>query len=280
MSRRIFISYANEAMSWSLKRIGRQAQRLGIFDEVILYTPQDLPEEVRAHPLMEYSRGAGYWLWKPYIIQHTLDTHAAGDVVVYADAGCTLRKSFAWQVLFGLMNKYDSIAFQYTEEEYPEWAKWGSTSAKMKVWTKKATLTFLDSYLGSQEYREENLVLGGFLLLKGKSNTFLHEWKRLVSSHPELVMDPAPEELSEQHPEYVGHRHEQCFLCPLSLRDAHTLVLPEALERYTPDAPVWASRVRATSFWDGVRRLLPIYLRAWMGNDFVNKIKSTITRHR
>ena len=267
-------------MAWSLKRIGRHARRLGVFDEVILYTPQDLPDEVRAHPLMQYPRGAGYWFWKPYIIQHTLDTHADGDIVVYADAGCTLRKSFAWQALFGLMDKYDSITFQYAEEEYPEWAKWGSTSAKMKVWTKRATLEFLDEYLGSREYREENLVLGGFILMKRKTNALLQEWKSLISSHPELVMDPNPEELSEQPPGYAGHRHEQCFLCPLSLRDAHTLVLPETLERYFPDAPVWASRVRAASFREGVRRLIPIYFRAWLGNDFADKFKHYLTGRR
>ena len=40
----VFISYANEAMAFSLRRIGRQARRLGIFDEVILYTPSDVPD--------------------------------------------------------------------------------------------------------------------------------------------------------------------------------------------------------------------------------------------
>ena len=34
LSKLVFISYANEAMAYSLKRIGRQARKLGIFDEV------------------------------------------------------------------------------------------------------------------------------------------------------------------------------------------------------------------------------------------------------
>jgi hypothetical protein len=33
MSKVIFISYANEAMAYSLKRIGRQERTMGIFDE-------------------------------------------------------------------------------------------------------------------------------------------------------------------------------------------------------------------------------------------------------
>ena len=32
-------------------------------------------------------RGAGYWVWKPYILLDTLNTVAEGTVVVYSDAG-------------------------------------------------------------------------------------------------------------------------------------------------------------------------------------------------
>ena len=85
--KRIFIAYADAALAYSLKRIGRQARRLKVFDEVILYTPADLPENIKVHPLMQYSRGGGYWLWKPWLIQKTLRDHTPGDVVVYADAG-------------------------------------------------------------------------------------------------------------------------------------------------------------------------------------------------
>ena len=64
-----FISYADGNMTYSLRRIGRQARRLGIFDEVILYTPDMLPAYIRQSPLMQYPRGGGYWSWKPAIIE-------------------------------------------------------------------------------------------------------------------------------------------------------------------------------------------------------------------
>ena len=68
----IFISYADGNMSYSLKRIGRQARRLGIFDEIILYTPEMLPDYIRNSALMQYPRGGGYWSWKPAILTETL----------------------------------------------------------------------------------------------------------------------------------------------------------------------------------------------------------------
>ena len=45
--RKIFISYADDNMRYSLKRIGKQAKRLGIFDEIILYTPDMMPAYVK-----------------------------------------------------------------------------------------------------------------------------------------------------------------------------------------------------------------------------------------
>ena len=59
MSKVVFISYANEAMAYSLKRIGRQARKLGIFDEILLFTPADVPDYARKSPLFECPRGAG-----------------------------------------------------------------------------------------------------------------------------------------------------------------------------------------------------------------------------
>lgn len=83
-------------MAWSLNRIGRQARRLGIFDEVILYTPQDLSEEVRTHPLMQYSRGAGKanlllneWqrliLYYPFMVMAPGKTELAAETKDFVD---------------------------------------------------------------------------------------------------------------------------------------------------------------------------------------------------
>ena len=141
--KKVFIAYADAARAYSLKRIGRQARRLRIFDEVILYTPADLSEEIKTHPLMQYRRGGGYWIWKPWLIQQTLREHAPGDIVVYVDAGSTLRKSPEWERLFELMDRYDTLCFQYAET-VPEFARWGNASTKIKYWTKKSALTFLD----------------------------------------------------------------------------------------------------------------------------------------
>ena len=268
----VFISYANEAMAYSLKRIGRQARKLGIFDEVILYTPSDVPDYVRKSPLFACPRGAGYWCWKPALIYETLQRYEEGTIVVYVDAGCTLRKSPEWARLLGKMDDYDTICFQYAESQ-PQWERWGAGTARIKHWTKKKTLDFVKDYFHNPEVGELCQIMGGVLFMKGKENTVLKVWNDLIFSRPDLIMDPTPEELTDQEPYFAGHRHDQSILTPLAVSDSRTLVLPEVSEAYRPDSFVWASRVRARN----VREYIPIqikhYLRIWLGDGLFERIK-------
>ena len=275
MSQVIFISYANEAMAYSLKRIGRQARRLGIFDEVILYTPADVPSYVRESALFSCARGAGYWCWKPALIHETLQKYEDGTIVVYVDAGCTLRKSPEWKSLLDKMSEYDTICFQYAESQ-PQWERWGAGSARIKHWTKKKTLDFVKEYFHNPEAGELCQIMGGVLFMKGKENHVLKVWNDLIFSRPDLIMDPTPEELAEQEPFFAGHRHDQSILTPLAASDPRTLVLPEVSEAYRPDSFVWASRIRARN----VREYLVIqakhYLRIWLGNGLFERIKRVV----
>ena len=275
MSKTVFISYANDAMAYSLKRIGRQARRLGIFDEVLLYPPADVPDYVRESPLFACPRGAGYWSWKPALIQETLRKYPEGTVVVYVDAGCTLRKSPEWGEFLKQMETYDTICFQYAENQ-PQWEKWGAGSARIKYWTKKKTLDFVREYFQMPEAGELCQIMGGILFMKGRDNSVLKTWNDLMFSHPELIMDPTPEELADQNPGFAGHRHDQAILTPLAVSDPTALVLPEVSEAYRPDSFVWASRVRARNWREYLVIQAKHYLRIWLGDERFERLKSRI----
>ena len=273
MPKTVFISYANEAMAYSLKRIGRQARRLGLFDEVILYTPADVPQYVRESPLFSCPRGAGYWCWKPSLIYETLQRHEEGTVVVYVDAGCTLRKSPQWSEYLAQMKEYDTICFQYADNQ-PQWEKWGSKSSRIKYWTKAATLDFIERYFADPSVGEYNQIMGGILFMKGRENRLLKTWLDIMFSRPELIMDPTAEELAAQRPYFAGHRHDQAILTPLAMKDPAALVLPEISEAYRPDSFAWASRVRARNLGEYLIIQAKHYLRIWLGDGLFERIKS------
>jgi hypothetical protein len=59
------------------------------FDSVHVFSPIDIDEEFynKNIEILQNSRGAGYWLWKPYFINKVLKSVKDGDVVFYVDAG-------------------------------------------------------------------------------------------------------------------------------------------------------------------------------------------------
>ena len=273
----IFIAYADEKMAYSLKRIGHQAKRLGIFDEIILYTPQDLPDDLKATPLMQNSYGGGYWAWKPWIIQHTLDTHENGDVVCYVDAGCTLHGNRnEWNNYLKLIGQYDTILFQYPDE-MPVWERFGTTSTKIKHWTKKKSVLFYDDLLGNDEWREHNKILGGFLFAKGKNNPIIETWLDMVFNHPDIIDDSGVFE--DQFPFFVRHKHDQPMLTALSCKFSdRCIVLPELLDEGPEDAAVVAERVRVANFGQYLIWVSKKGIKKLMGQQFVSRIKSIVKR--
>lgn len=273
--KKIFIAYADAALAYSLKRIGRQARKLKLFDEVILYTPDDLSDEMKSHPLMQHSRGGGYWSWKPWLIQKTLREHTPGDIVVYVDAGSTLRKSPEWDRLFSLMEQYDTLCFQYAET-VPEFARWGSESTRIKYWTKKQLLTFFDNYFQDTAYRENCKIMGGLLFMKNPENSLLRQWLDITLNHPELIVDPTPEEMQDQEPGFAYHKHEQSVITALAYYDKTVCMLPETYEKYSPDTFAWASRCRAANFREYVTWKLKTEARHLLGDGTIDRIKQRI----
>ena len=108
----VFITYADDRFKVSTDRITRQARRSGVFDRIVRYSPKDLPDYVRSSPLFSGTKGGGYWCWKPYIISHALEQCEIGDIVVYADAGCSVNAdSPEWAEFKRLLQDHSAIYF-------------------------------------------------------------------------------------------------------------------------------------------------------------------------
>lgn len=267
----IFIAYADEKMAFSLKRIGRLAKRLNIFDEVILYSPTDLPEDFKSIQLMQHSYGGGYWAWKPWIIQHTLDTHQDGDIVCYVDAGCTLNKAPEWNEYLNLMQLYDTLLFEYPDE-MSIWKKFGSTSTKIKHWTKKESILFYDELNGEKEWREHNKIWGGSVWAKGKNNPIIKEWLDIIYNHPEVIDDSGV--FDEQFPFFARHKHDQPTLTALSCKyKDNCYLLTESADGSHPNAPIIAERIRVKNGWEYIIYLFKKYVRKVVGLETINKLK-------
>tara|TARA_R110002167_G_scaffold307871_1_gene512452 strand:- start:258 stop:1094 length:837 start_codon:yes stop_codon:yes gene_type:complete len=80
------------------ERLTNQAKACGHFDSTRLYTDLDLKKKKtfwnRHGEWFEKTKGFGYWAWKPYFILNELNNLVDGDVLMYADGGCEIGRSW------------------------------------------------------------------------------------------------------------------------------------------------------------------------------------------
>lgn len=199
--KKTFVTYGDDNYRESLERIGREARATGVFDSVRLYTPADLPEPFASYT-RAYPRGGGYWLWKPFVIVSELDRAAEGDIVVYADAGCTLMPHADWQRYFDAVDGREELFFL--------------AEGKSAKWCKKEVF----DYFGTRRdaWKNASQVQATFIIArKSGRNEVLRRWYDLAVAHPELFVDAAAG--SEQHPRFREHRHDQAARLPPRRRE-------------------------------------------------------------
>lgn len=88
------VSFADLYLSYTLKRMKKQAESFSLFDGYFFYDQNKLDPDFkdRFKNILNYKyRGFGYWCWKPQIILKTLETIEEGSILIYADSGCNLN---------------------------------------------------------------------------------------------------------------------------------------------------------------------------------------------
>lgn len=278
---KIFISYGDNAFKKALKRIGKEAKSLKLFDKVILYTEKDLPNYIINSPIFSFKRGGGYWLWKAYLINKTLENSKEGDIIIYADAGCVLNPSKEWQDYFNFLEEFNAIFFQFKPIEYG-WKQYENKSAKIKYWLKQSAINYFQHLFKDTEWLEYNKIMGGAILVKKSPKlTIINEWLKIKLFRPELLMDPFGNELNENQTFLSAHRHDQALLTPLVYffkEKEKLLVLPESSES-NPKAPIYAARKRGPNkiplVWS-----LKNKIRAFLSDQTYEKLKNVLKRSK
>lgn len=244
--KKIFITYANENFALSERQILKEARALGIFDKCIGYNPKDLPEYVKANPLMAFARGGGYWCWKPYVIWKTLQDYPDA-IVVYADAGCKLQPGAEWNKWFCYLEKCDTLITAYRPDFDYEWEYNGQmVGVECERWIKKSMLDYFDALFQSDDWHLYPSLWAGFIIARSKSK-LINEWFRFVELYPELISDDIMNTEQLQHDSYVAHRHDQSALTALAYwgieNGWNIKIIPETGESTQDAAVVGARRI-------------------------------------
>lgn len=188
------ISYAN------VKFIPHQlfhaftAKFVGKADRVIMYGPKSIDNEFRAkhERILSCPRGAGLWLWKPYVCLKALSGMNNGDYLFYADSGSYYVDRLSFLRDWMTRNSCDLLPFSLHLIE--------------KFYTKQSLFSLLGC--DGVEYRDTWQVLATCFMVRKTSETvdFFSEYLRLAGL-PGVLEDPGSHE--EQLDGFVAHRHDQ-----------------------------------------------------------------------
>lgn len=233
-----FITFGDKKFQNSIDRIEKQANDIGVFDNIIIYTDDWLKEQkefwdVHKDFVENNPRGYGYWLWKAYITKKTLSFMNDNDILCYADAGCTINKHGVKRIMeyFDILNQsnYGTLSFELEHIEYR--------------WTKKDLAIALgasDSILYSP-----SLIATSFLLRKCENSIkVVDEWYNYGCNYHLIDDTPSIEPNSEG---FIENRHDQAIFS--ILRKLHgTVVLQNEVDisYYSPQMhlPIWGTRIR------------------------------------
>lgn len=197
------LNYADGEPFKSYQKINTKTSKwFGKADEVIEYSSKDIPQSYKdAHSnIFKYKRGAGLWLWKPFIINKVLNIIDDGDWLLYLDAGTTVIRDLNYIV-------------DHTKEQ-------GLDIFLMEQPLLSRQFTKRECYIKmGLEDHGENQVLGLLLLLRKSSSSvkFVNEWLQLCEDEEMISPNIFHPEI-EEFPDFCSHREDQSVLNLLRLK--------------------------------------------------------------
>ena len=161
-----------------------------------VFTPADLSKEFceRNSETLQMSRGAGYWVWKPFLIMNYTASYPDGELIPYSDAGALLRAEAS------------NVIALVDDNKIHVWAMDGAT---IENWTDPKVLDKLKVNLAS--YKDPLIWSGGIV---ARNSRILRDFAELWLS---LCEEPAllrPDSFSkyEKPKGFIWHRHDQSLL--------------------------------------------------------------------
>jgi hypothetical protein len=188
------------------RRLLKQSMQLDLFDGYILYTPDQLKEEFQKHAefIRSNPRGYGYWIWKPYVIQKTMQMLKDGDVLLYMDCGCELDAAKRHR-LHATMKLVETELLMGT-----------CTGHDDQTYTKRDLVECIQPPLDCLSTVQHQ---AGVLLwyVCPKTRQLVDEWYTLCCDYRNIDDSPS---LSPNVANFVEHRHDQSVFSLLTKKHA------------------------------------------------------------
>jgi hypothetical protein len=212
--KKYYINFAHNGFVKSQEYALEKAKSFGF--ETKGYTMNDLEENFRIqnNSILSLNRGAGYWIWKPYIILDAFEKMNDGDFLIYMDSGAYLMKSP--DDILRMINHKGVLTFSLGIH-------------KQSTWCKGDCFVEIFGEDGRDLYKDELQIFASFVFFRkcDYSVKFVKKWLELCCRY-ELVTDSPSQ--SPNYSDFKEHRHDQSLLSLLVYKDDIM---------YIPDVTQW-----------------------------------------
>ncbi len=234
-----FLTYSDSNYKISAKRLVRQAYNLNVFRNIYSCTVNDIDDSFRKKfkNTLKIKRGAGYWIWKPYIINKYLKSMKTNDFLIYMDAGCSINKRGfkRFKEYLDILEESDqgviSFELNHRENEY----------------TNKKCFR----YFGLDEKKIKSNQLMATILIMKKNRLLekqISEWLEVVNNNIDLFTDRLTK---NELKKFKLHRHDQSIFSlirkkynPIILKDETYFV--DFNSEYANKYPFLSTRIADT----------------------------------
>ena len=181
------------------------------FDKHIVYKPEDIDKNFfdKNKNILNQNRGAGYWLWKPYFIQKTLNEVNDGDIVFYVDAGNIFKydPSFLYENF-----KINNGVILFDNRDGMSCGN----DAKNYISCKKDAFVLMgcddDKYINGIHLNASYQIY----LKNNNSLNFIGEYLNYCENIN--IITDTPNQYGDNYPGYHDHRHDQSILSLLAIK--------------------------------------------------------------
>ena len=203
------VNFATQNFHTAQKRLTKSALRFGI-DQCISYNKSILKKSEfykKYKNILDQERGAGYWLWKPFIILEALRAAEDGDIVIYSDSGAEIISPL--KPLTDLCQQKGGLLLFNVHTPNGRHTN--------IMWTKRDCFVLLDA--DEPRFHNAEQVAGSPQLYQKnpRSIAFLEEWLNYCTD--ERILTDIPNRCGhDNYPDFKDHRHDQSVLSLLVLR--------------------------------------------------------------
>lgn len=207
-----------------------------LYDETVL----DDEFKIKFKDVLSKKRGAGYWIWKIYIILKKLREIENDEVLIYLDAGCTLNNH-------GIKRFYEYIDMVKT-------SKYGMLSFELPFVEDEWTTTKIFEYFNVQNdvnITKSNQLHNTILIMR----KCLHSVDVILNAYQALCDDPLlyTDAYNEHHGNSINfkdNRHDQSIFSVIKKKKGCVVITEETWfapnwnSEASLNSPIWATRFR------------------------------------